>query len=148
MQKKINYKILGFEHYYKFTSCKNDFKKLDAWIRMRIRRYLLENRLVSTKESNLLFTNEILNNLNLKSLEKIKNNLELKNKLKNGINKKKRVKTGKKKSVNWNQIEEMSLKYQRKMMFKEIKLLTSLVQKIEQGLVKNEKKVVNKKNEK
>jgi len=38
--KLLNNKILGFGHYYKFSHCKQDFEKLDAFIRQRLRRYI------------------------------------------------------------------------------------------------------------
>jgi len=39
---------------------------------MRLRRYLLHQKAVKSKESNLILTNEVLENMGLKSLLKIK----------------------------------------------------------------------------
>jgi len=66
--KQINNKILGFGHYYKFASSKQDFEELDAFIRMRVRRYLNRNKDSKNKQGNLLLTNEVLKNMGLKSL--------------------------------------------------------------------------------
>jgi len=66
--KQLNNKILGFGHYYKFASSKQDFEELDAFIRMRLRRYLNRNKDSKNKQGNLLLTNEILKNMGLKSL--------------------------------------------------------------------------------
>ncbi len=70
--KLLNNKILGFGHYYKFTHCKQDFEKLDSFIRQRLRRYLIKNKNQKQKIGNLLLTNQQLENLGLKSLVNIK----------------------------------------------------------------------------
>jgi hypothetical protein len=70
--KLLNNKILGFGHYYKFAYCKQDFEKLDAFIRQRLRRYLIKNKDQKQKIGNLLLTNQQLKNLGLKSLIDIK----------------------------------------------------------------------------
>jgi len=70
--KLLNNKILGFGHYYKFAYCKQDFEKLDAFIRQRLRRYLIKNKDQKQKIGNLLLTNQELKNFGLKSLVDIK----------------------------------------------------------------------------
>ncbi len=57
--KLLNNQILGFGHYYKYASCKQDFEKLDAFIRMRLRRYLSRNKDSRNKQVNLLLTKDI-----------------------------------------------------------------------------------------
>jgi 5-carboxymethyl-2-hydroxymuconate isomerase len=66
--KQLNNKILGFGHYYKFVYYKQDFENLDAFVRMRLRRYLSRNKDNKNKQGNLLLTNEVLKNMGLKSL--------------------------------------------------------------------------------
>jgi len=73
--KLLNNKILGFGHYYKFTSCKIEFQELDAFIRMRVRRYLLKQKELQPREGNIILTNQYLKILGLKSLLEIKKNL-------------------------------------------------------------------------
>lgn len=72
--KLINNKLLGFGHYYKFSACSQDFTKLDAFIRQRLRRYIIKNE--NTKKNknlnNLIITNNYLYSQNLKSLKEIK----------------------------------------------------------------------------
>jgi len=69
--KLLNNKILGFGHYYKFAHCKQDFEKLDAFIRQRLRRYISRNKDSKNKLGNLVLTNEALKSMGLKSLEEI-----------------------------------------------------------------------------
>ena len=78
--KLLNNKILGFGHYYKFAYCKQDFEKLDAFIRQRLRRYLIKNKDQKQKIGNLLLTNQQLKNFGLKSLMGIKVKYGLKKK--------------------------------------------------------------------
>ena len=70
--KLLNNKIIGFAHYYKSASSKQDFEKLDAFIRQRLRRYLIKNKDQKQKIGNLLLTNLQLENFGLKSLVSIK----------------------------------------------------------------------------
>jgi len=70
--KLLNNKILGFGHYYKFTYCKQDFEVIDAFIRQRLRRYIIKNKNQKQKIGNLLLSNQELKNLGLKSLTEIK----------------------------------------------------------------------------
>ncbi len=69
--KQLNNKILGFAHYYKFASCKQVFDELDRFIRSRLRRYINRNKDSRDKQVNLVLTNQILKQLNLKSLTEI-----------------------------------------------------------------------------
>ncbi len=69
--KQLNNKILGFGHYYKFIYSKQDFDKLDAFLRQRLRRYLSRNKDQKNKVSNLFLTNEALKSMGLKSLTEI-----------------------------------------------------------------------------
>jgi len=114
--KKLNNKILGFGHYYKLASCKQDFEKLDAFIRMRLRRYLSRNKNSKNREGNLLLTNETLKNLGLKSLLEIKEKYTSKRKHIFGKIAKNKRETGQKaKSSNWRELENLELKYQQKL---------------------------------
>jgi len=56
--KLLNNKILGFGHYYKFAFCMKVFENLDAFIRQRLKRYIIKNK--NQKIGNLLLTNEEL----------------------------------------------------------------------------------------
>jgi len=69
--KQLNNKILGFGHFYKLGKVKDIYKELDAFIRQRLRRYLLRNKDSKNKSTNLILTNEHLKSLGLKSLEEI-----------------------------------------------------------------------------
>ena len=71
--KFLNNQILGFGHYYKFASCKKSFEELDSFCRMRLRRWLLNQKELLPKEGNLILTNDVLKNLGLKSLKEIFN---------------------------------------------------------------------------
>jgi len=79
--KQLNNKILGFGHYYKFASVKQDFDGLDSFIRQRLRRYLLKNRGQKERIGNLYLTNSGLKSLGLKSLADISTKYTLKNKV-------------------------------------------------------------------
>jgi len=67
----LNNQILGFGHYYKFANCKRVFRELDAFIRMRLRRYIARNKDSKRKENNLILTNKALSCRGLKSLTEI-----------------------------------------------------------------------------
>ena len=79
--KQLNNKILGFGHYYKFASVKQDFDELDSFIRQRLRRWLLKNKGQKERIGNLYLTNLSLKNLRLKSLADISTKYALKNKV-------------------------------------------------------------------
>ena len=70
--KRINYKIVGFGHYYKYAMVKTTYIVLDKYIRSRIRRYY--KRICSynnIRVSNIVLCNDELSNLGLKSLTSI-----------------------------------------------------------------------------
>ena len=70
--KKINYKIVGFGHYYKYGLVKSTYIQLDKYIRSCIRRYY--KRICSydnIRVSNIVLCNDELEKLGLKSLESI-----------------------------------------------------------------------------
>jgi len=119
----LNNKILGFGHYYKFASCKTDFKDLDSSIRMRLRRYLLTQKALSAQEDNLVLTNEALQSLGLKSLM----NIKLKFDGKGTIKTKKPIEIGLKKSrTDWHKVEDLSDKYYKIQILKQLNKLTTL----------------------
>lgn len=136
--KLLNNQILGFGHYYKYASCKQDFEKLDAFIRMRLRRYLSRNKDSRNKQGNLLLTNEVIKSMGLKSL------VEIKASKKTLVYKKRKTKTsksGQTKSPNERSLEHLELKYQQKQILNQLKELTSLIKEIDKRIVKIEQKV-------
>jgi len=136
--KLLNNKILGFGHYYKYASCKQEFEKLDAFIRMRLRRYLSRNKDSKNKQGNLLLTNEVIKSMGLKSL------VEIKASKKTLVYKKRRTKankSGQTKSPNEKNLEHLGLKYQQKQILDQLKELTSLIKEIDKRIVKIEQKV-------
>lgn len=136
--KLLNNQILGFGHYYKYASCKQDFEKLDAFIRMRLRRYLSRNKDSRNKQGNLLLTNEVIKSMGLKSL------VEIKASKKTLVYKKRKTKTsksGQTKSPNERSLEHLELKYQQKQILNQLKELTSLIKRIDKRIVKIEQKV-------
>ncbi len=143
--KSINNQVLGFGHYYKFAECKKVFEKLDAFIRMRLRRYLNRNKDSKNRQGNLLLTNEILTNLGLKSLLDIKIKYTSKKKhIFQKTRKKKRAiggQTGKYRGVS---LEEKSHRYEQKLILGQLKELTDLVKKLEKKIAKIEGELVKK----
>ena len=129
--KLLNNQILGFGHYYKFASCTTEFKELDAFIRMRLRRYIAKNKENRNKSSNLLLTNGYLQKIGLKSLTSIKEKYARKNK---HIYKKTRKKKGKTckavKIKTHHYLEEKTHYYEQKIILEELKKITSLLNKI------------------
>jgi len=147
--KLLNNKILGFGHYYKHASCKEDFEKLDSFIRMRLRRYLSRNKDSRNKQGNLLLTNEVIKSIGLKSLLEIKEKYASKRPLNYKKRKGKTMQSGKTiKQVNVLKLEEKVYTYKQDLILKELKTLTSLVKKIEKKMVKSESKVAKKEKEK
>lgn len=144
--KLLNNKILGFGHYYKYASCKQEFEKLDSFIRMRLRRYLSRNKDSKNKQGNLILTNEAIKSIGLKSLVDIRYGHE-----KRHISKKRSKKATKSGRLitqpKWNNLEHIELKHRQEEILNQLKELTSLVKKIEMQIVKNESKVVKKKKE-
>jgi len=139
--KSLNNQILGFGHYYKFAHCERTFEELDAFIRMRLRRYLSRNKDSKDRQGNLLLTNETLKNLGLKSLLGIKEKYARK---KGHIFQKKtknKVKTGKERSFFASrELSEKSHFYEQKQVLNELKKLTSLLKKLERKIANLEKK--------
>ncbi len=135
--KSFNNKIKGFGHYYKLASCKTDFKDLDSFIRMRLRRYLLKQRNLLPKQGNLVLTNEYLKQIGLKSLERIKSRIKEKRPLKP----KKRTNS----SFPWKSIEDASIKYKIDYIIKQIQFLSTTIKRIEERLKKTEKSLQEKK---
>ena len=140
--KSLNNQILGFGHYYKFADCKRTFEELDAFIKMRLRRYLNRNKDSKNRQGNLLLTNSILKNMGLKSLLEVKEKYDRK---KRQISRKiveNRGKTGwETKSSNFGKLEEIEFKYRQKMIWQELKKLTSLMKKLEMKIGKIERKL-------
>ena len=141
--KLLNNKILGFGHYYKFANCKRIYEELDAFVRMRLRRYLSRNKNSKNREGNLLLTNETLKNLGLKSLLEIKEKYTSKRKHIFGKIAKNKRETGQKaKSSNWRELENLELKYQQKVILEQLKQLITLTKKLEKRTTKIERKLV------
>ena len=147
--KLLNNKILGFGHYYKHASCKEDFEKLDSFIRMRLRRYLSRNKDSKNKQGNLILTNEVIKSIGLKSLLEIKEKYASKRPLNYKKRRDKTMQSGKTiKQVNVLKLKEKVYTYKQDLILKELKTLTSLVKKIEKKMVKSESKVAKKEKEK
>jgi len=147
--KSLNNQILGFGHYYKFANCKRVYEELDAFIRMRLRRYLSRNKNSKNREGNLLLTNETLKNLGLKSLLEIKEKYASKKKHIFRKKARNKAKTGEvKKSPKWTQFEDFEFKYQQKLILSQLKQLTNSLNKVEKRLTNLEQKLVTKDNNK
>lgn len=147
--KSLNNQILGFGHYYKFGAVKKTFEDLDAFIRMRLRRWLLNQKELLPKEGNLILTIRVLKMMGLKSLADTKERFDLKNKQKIRKTSKNKQKSGRKtKSPNWRELEEIEVKYNQKLILHQLKELTSLAKRMERRIVNLEKKLVTKKDNK
>ena len=140
--KLLNNKILGFGHYYKSVSSKQDFEKLDAFVRQRLRRYLIKNKDQRQKIGNLLLTNLQLENFGLKSLVSIKTKYAQENRYILRKTSKKRGKIGKeekmdffKKPAFWTE------NYEQKAVLRQLQELTKNVNQIKNKLDKIEKKL-------
>jgi len=140
--KLLNNKILGFGHYYKFAFCRQNFEKLDAFVRQRLRRYLIKNKDQKQKIGNLILTNEAIRKMGLKSLIEIKEKYTRK---KGDIFQKKiknRYKTcNLKNNFQWQKLEGKGHYYEQKMILEELRRLTDLIKKLERRIVKIEKKL-------
>jgi hypothetical protein len=140
--KLLNNQILGFGHYYKFANCNNVFKDLDAFIRFRLRRYILKNKNLSSKTGNLFLTNQELKELGLKSLIDIKTKFNDKYSKKIRNIRKNKKKTGYSKNLlNINELSKLSGKYREIQLLKELNELTSLLRKLEKQINKINKKL-------
>lgn len=144
--KSLNNQILGFGHYYKFANCKRTFEELDAFIRMRLRRWLLNQKELLPKEGNLILSNEILKNMGLKSLVEIKEKFSAKNKRKI-----KKIGKNKPKTGQFNikgpspQLRFDPYKSYQKLILDQLKKLTSSVEKVERRIAKIERKLEERK---
>jgi len=140
--KLLNNKILGFGHYYKFAFCRQNFEKLDAFVRQRLRRYLIKNKDQKQKIGNLILTNEAIRKMGLKSLIEIKEKYTRK---KGDIFQKKiknRYKTcNLKNNFQRQNLEGKDHYYEQKMILEELRRLTDLIKKLERRIVKIEKKL-------
>jgi len=140
--KSLNNKILGFGHYYKLCSSKQDFEKLDAFIRQRLRRYLIKNKDQKQKIGNLLLTNQDLENLGLKSLTKIKEKYDSKKRHILEKSNKKKGKIGNPKKYNIFRKSDLWLDdYEQKAILKQLQELTKNVKQIKKEIQKIERKL-------
>jgi len=143
--KQLNNQILGFGHYYKLASAKKEFRELDSFIRMRLRRYIARNKDCKNKEGNLLLTNSTLEKAGLKSLLIIKEKYAQK---KRHIYRKKEEKRRKNGIPNKNifqfESNEIEFKYRQKLISNQLEKLTSLTKKLERKIVNLEKLLANK----
>ena len=90
------------QYYYKFSYCKQDFEKLDAFIRQRLRRYITRNKNSKNTSNNLILTNKTLKIMGLKSLIEIYTKYASKNRVIFKKNKQKQIKNGKLKRRDFN----------------------------------------------
>ena len=140
--KLLNNKILGFGHYYKFAFCRQNFEKLDAFVRQRLRRYLIKNKDQKQKIGNLILTNEAIRKMGLKSLIEIKEKYTRKK----GDIFQKKIKNRHKTCNLKNNFQRQNLEgkdhyYEQKMILEELRRLTDLIKKLEKRIVKIEKKL-------
>ena len=129
--KKLNNKILGFGHYYKLASCKQDFEKLDAFIRQRLRRYISRNKDSKNRLGNLILTNEAIKSMGLKSLTDIYTKYATKNgHILRKTNKKKRKIGNEKKSDFLRKSDFLTDNYYEKAMLQQLQELTKNVRQM------------------
>ena len=141
--KLLNNKILGFGHYYKPTYCKQDFEKLDAFMRQRLRRYLIKNKDQKQKIGNLLLTNQKLKNFGLKSLTKIKEKYALKRRHIVAKKSKKRKKIGRLITrLDFLRRSDLSI-HEQKTILKQLQEFTKTIRQIKNKIDKIEKKLEN-----
>ncbi|MGE4554837.1 MAG: group II intron maturase-specific domain-containing protein [Candidatus Paceibacterota bacterium] len=151
--KLLNNKILGFGNYYKFASCKQDFEKLDAFIRQRLRRYISRNKDSKNKSENLILTNKTLESMGLKSLEAIYNkyaSTPYRNRFLTGQEKRVILKKNKKNSLKIGKLNKQELllksrlindEYWKKTVLEKLQELTKNVRQIKNKIDKIEKKL-------
>jgi hypothetical protein len=149
--KKLNDQILGFGHYYKLASGKGDFGDLDSFIRSRLRRYLLHQKALSSQESNLLLTNNNLEEMGLKSLLRIKEEFNSSSKGKKFSLKKegKKAKKGEKPAPNrkreekqsWLATSQEAIYCREKLVLNQLRETTNSLKKLEKRLARIEKKL-------
>ncbi len=141
MIKLLNNQILGFGNYYKHASCMREFKDVDAFIRMRLRRYITRNRDSKMREGNIFLTNSILEKeMGLKSLSSIKQKYDKNKSLKRKKERKKRGKSCKSNTYySLRELKEESHYYEQKIILKEIKSITNSMKELEKRISKIEK---------
>ena len=142
--KLLNNKIIGFGHYYKFTHCKQDFEKLDAFIRQRLRRYISCNKDSKNKLGNLMLPNEALKSIGLKSLLEAKEKYTRKRRyiFRNKV--KKSAKTGQQHHLQARpELEEIGFKYQQNLILEQLKQLIELVKKLNKRITNLQRKPVD-----
>ena len=139
--KLLNNKILGFGHYYKLAYCKQDFEKLDAFIRQRLRRYISRNKDSKNRLGNLILTNEAIKSMGLKSLSQTKEKYDSK---KSHILRKKPKnrpkKSAWKRNFNWQELEEKDYYYRQKAILVQLEEMSKNLKKIKNKVNKIEKK--------
>ncbi|MFH1233633.1 MAG: reverse transcriptase domain-containing protein [Patescibacteria group bacterium] len=147
--KSLNNHILGFCHYFKLASCKKELSELDAFIRQRLRRWLLKNKDQKQRTANLVLTNSVLKNLGLKSLIEIKEKYDRKNRPISRKTRNLNPKIGQKQNIiKMVDRAEWTNKYSQKLILDEIKILTNLLKKMERRLAKIEIKLEREKSDK
>ena len=140
--KSLNNQILGFGHYYKFANCKRTLEELDAFIRMRLRRYLNRTKDSKNRQGNLLLTNKVLQSLGLKSLLEIcqkytsKKRHIFQKKTKNRLKK-----SAWKRNFNWQELEEKGYYYRQKAILVQLEEISKNLKKIKNKVNKIEKKL-------
>ena len=138
--KLLNNKILGFGHYYKFANCKRVYEELDAFIRQRLRRYIVKNKDQKEKTGNLILTNKKLEVLGLKSLAEIKEKYTRKKRYILGKLSKKKAKIGDEKKSDFLKKSDFWVEnYQQKAVLRQLQELTKNIKKIERKISKIEK---------
>jgi len=140
--KLLNNKILGFGHYYKFAFCRQNFEKLDAFVRQRLRRYLIKNKDQKQKIGNLILTNEAIRKMGLKSLIEIKEKYTRKK----GDIFQKKIKNRHKTCNLKNNFQRQNLEgkghyYEQKIILKQFQELTKNIKEIKNKIKKIEKKL-------
>ncbi len=144
--KKLNDQILGFGHYYKLASGKGDFGDLDSFIRSRLRRYLLHQKTLRYSGSNLLLTNNNLEEMGLKSLLAIKEKFNSSPKGKKFSLKKEVKKTKKREKPaskwereerpSWRESSQEAIYYREKLVLDQLRKITNSLEKLERRLAK------------
>lgn len=139
--KLLNRQIVGFGHYYKFANCQNVFKELDAFLRSRLRRYILRNRNLSPKTGNLFLSNQVLKELGLKSLQEIKQKYDQKFAKKSQKSQKIKQKTVpsqfSQKLINFS---ETSFQYKQDLILKKLFEIDKNLEKLQRKIIKIERK--------
>jgi len=118
------------------------FENLDAFIRQRLRRYIIKNKDQKQKVGNLLLTNEELKNLGLKSLVDIKIKYASKKRHILGKSGKKKDKIGDRGKLAFLKKPNFYLdNYWQKAILRELQKLTKNVKRIKNKISRMEKKL-------